>query len=150
MCVEAEALPQAARALASPELAAGAAALRVLLHELEPLAAARQPPDVRERVEAVFEAVHALGWWLTPPNLRIPTAKALDEASVLQVLRHFDEAWGVQSSSTPLSVTYLAWRKRQCNACRVAELDLIDRKYAAWIAREDATERAPSSARSRT
>jgi len=127
--------------VAAAEFAGAAAVVRTLLREAQLDWRQRQshPFDDLRRNEAILDTVQGVLWWMTPPNVRTPNVAELDEAVVVELLQRFDRMWALRSSPDTLTVVYTRWRQWQAKAVRHAELDEIDRRYAAAV-RADAHE----------
>jgi hypothetical protein len=135
LCVERES-EQRPRPIAAPEVAGCTAALRALLNELKYIATTGAEARAAEQLTALVDTALGVAWWLTPPNLRVPGACRIDEASVVRLLAAYENAWGVRTAVHSLVGAFEQWRKLQLRAAQYAELAEVDRRYAALTLRE--------------
>jgi hypothetical protein len=135
VCVELES-EQRPQPIAPPEAAGCAAALRAILGELKHVTATGVEARSAEQLTALIDTALGVAWWLTPPNLRVPGAARIDEASVLRLLAAYEHAWGVRTAVRSLVGAFEQWRMMQLRAAQYAELAEVDRRYAALTNRE--------------
>lgn len=124
---------------APPELAGCAAVLRALLLELDAAAAHPATAPERRRVSETVDLALNIAWWMTPPNLRIPSQHNIDELVLLQQLAAFENRWALATGTRSLWATYQCWRGMQLKAAQYAELADVDRRYAALRQAEDSS-----------
>lgn len=120
-------------ALAPPELAGCAAVLRQLVEELKAARGERGTTAECAREDALLDVVLDVVWAITPPNLRVPSRRQLDEVLVCTALERYERAWGLMKGRCTLTATFRWWQQMQARAQRYHELTEVDQRYAALV-----------------
>ena len=149
VCVELEG-EQRPLPIAPPEAAGCTAALRALLIELKQIMLTQAEERAAERLAALIDTALGVTWWLTPPNLRLPGADRIDEASVIRLLAAYEHAWGMRTAARSLVGAFAQWRMMQLRAAQYADLREVDQRYAALTQRESMVREMPHSAQQQT